>query len=146
MASSWEANHSAETAIRKAGDKQFFCEKNSAAGRHCSEWRFEAVTRQWQPRPKAKSHLQGGFTISSLGSRFSYPISQMDKLFYFPPLITAFVGFVRTVTDLPEWMLGVADYIYNHLQRFCHIPMFLSLTRQSVKDANLWEDSERRHF
>src|SRR5207247_9691544 len=87
-----------------------------------------------------KATFSRRLTISSLGSRFSYPISQMDKLFHFPPLITAFVGFVRTVTDLPEWMLGVADYIYNHLQRFCHIPMFLSLTRQSVKDANLWED------
>ena len=51
---------------------------------------------------------------------FLLPVSQVDVLFDFPPLVAVFVWFIRAVSNLPEWMFGIADDFRDHLHGFRH--------------------------
>ena len=50
------------------------------------------------------------------GLRFPGPVTQLEVLFDLPAFVSIFLGFIRTVGELPEGMFGIADDFSNNFQ------------------------------
>ena len=99
-------------------------------------------TKEKKPRRARGQHLIQILVcgLVSLRSRFydflvSGPISQLDVLFNFSALVTMFVRFIWPISGLAKRILSCPDQVADYIQRFCHISIFLSEERESVKDA-----------